>query len=287
MEMFALIKDNNGIRIVKSRDVEEKANLFAKKSLNDFFDDIIEKNGEDYKITTLDADRFESYGFPFGEYIAEKILRSNIIKRKRFEIKKILRNTFSDFNIDDKLITYINNNYGLFSSFYSDKNGKLCVDLNYVKDVFDKVFGELIGHQLIMELEKQLSTYDYSLEYSALEFKSFVLSDDNVINVNRKNFESLLFELGEITDPRISASIRHRCYSCEKLSPLLCKKAEYIKKRIDNYSFINYGYQIFMTTNYRDLMMTSFIVEGCEDYKKSNNNSMDEDEYSYVKRLRK
>ena len=55
MEMFALIKDNNGVRIVKSRDVEEKANLFARKYLNEFFDDLIEKNGENYKVTIDDA----------------------------------------------------------------------------------------------------------------------------------------------------------------------------------------------------------------------------------------
>ena len=222
----------------------------------------------------------------FSKYFANKILRKHIVKKKRFEIKKILRNVFNEFNIDNKLITYINNNYGFFSSFYSDKNGKVCFDLNNVKSIFDRIFGELISQQLILELERQLSIYDYSLEYSALEFKNFVLSDDDIINVDRKNFEYLLYELGEITDPKIPASIRHRCYNCENLSPLLCEKAKANKKRIDAYSFIKYGYQIYMTTNYRDLMMTSFIVEGCDDFKKSNDNSID-DEYSYVRRLRK
>lgn len=287
MLMFALVKDNNDIRVVKSSDVEEKANIYVKKSLNDFLDYLIKKNGENYKITFGDAELFESYGEPFSEYVADKILRKNIELKKRYEIKKILRNVFNEFNIDTKYITYLNNIYGVFSCFYSDKNGEACFDLNTVKNAFDRTFGELISNQLIEELNRQLSCYDYSLEYSALEFKNFVLSDDNIINVDRKNFEALLYEFGVISDPKIPVSMRHKCYNCENLSPLLCKKAEINKKKIVDYAFIKKGYQVFMTTNYKDVILISFIVENCDDYKITNNNSIDEDEYSYVKKMRK
>lgn len=286
MEMFALIKDNNGTRIVKGNDVQEKANLVAREKLNDFFDYLIKKNGENYKVSLGDADLFESYGGPFSRYVADKVLRNNIIKKKRFEVKKILSNLFNEFNLDTKLITYINNNYNLFSCFYSGKNGNVCFDMNTVNFTFDRVFGELISEQLILELKRQLSVNNYSLEYSVLELKNFLLSD-NIINLNRKNFESLLYELGEISDPLIPASTRHKCYSCDNLSPLLCKKAEFYKKKIDDYSFINDGYQVYMTTNYKDFVMTSFIVEDCDNYKACNDNSIDKEEYSYIKRMRK
>ena len=287
MEMFALIKNNDGIRIVKGSEVQEKANLYARKLLENFFADLIEKKGENYKISLDDVKLFERSNDPFSEYIADKILESNIIKKKRFEVKKILRCVFDEFNIDNKLISYINSNFGLFSCFYSDNDGRVCFDENAVKFSFDKTFGELISEQLITELKRQLSIYDYSLEYNVLEFKNFILSDSDIISLNRKNFESVLYELGEITNPKIPASIRHKCYNCDNLSPLLCEKAEANKKKIDDYSFINEGYQVYMTTNFKDVMMTSFIVESCNDYKASNDNSIDKEEYSYVKKMRK
>ena len=40
MEMFALIKDVNGTRIVKGSEVQEKANFIVRKRLNDFFNDL-------------------------------------------------------------------------------------------------------------------------------------------------------------------------------------------------------------------------------------------------------
>ena len=65
--MFALIKDGNGIRIVKSNEVEEKANFIVRGKLNDFFDDLIIKNGEDYRVTVEDADLFESHELVVGK----------------------------------------------------------------------------------------------------------------------------------------------------------------------------------------------------------------------------
>ena len=287
MEMFALIKDGNGIRIVKSNEVEEKANFIVRGKLNDFFDDLIIKNGEDYRVTVEDADLFESHDELFSEYISDKILRKNINKKKIFELKRLLRNVFNEFNIDTVLIDNLDKNYNLFSYFYSDKKGNVCFNLYGVKDSFSKLFGDLVSDQLVKEINRQLSVYDYCLEYNALEFKNFILSSDNIIEVNRRNFEYLLHEVGEISDPRTPASIRHKCYNCDNLSPLLCEKAKANKKTIDDYSFINQGYQVFITTNYKDLNMVSFIVEDCNDYKSYNDDFVDKDEYSYVKRMRK
>lgn len=287
MEMFALIKDVNGTRIVKSSDIQEKADFIIKNRLNDFFDDLIVRKGEDSTVTLDDVHLFESYGGPFSGYIADNILRKSISKKRNFEIKKILQNVFNEFNIDTKLISRINSNYNLFSYFHCDKMGNVCFDLYEVENSLNKLFGELISEQLIEELKRQLSIYDYNIEYNVLEFKNFILSSENIININRNSFEDLLYELGEIKNPKTPTPIRHKCYNCDNLSPLLCKKAEANKKTIDDYSFINEGYQIFITTNYKDLDMVSFIVEDCNDYKAYNDNSIDEEEYSYVKRMRK
>ena len=286
MEMFALIKDGNSTRIVKSDEVEEKANFIIRKMLNDFFDALIEKNGENYKFTYEDADLFESYDEPFSEYISDKILRKNINKKRKFELKKLLRNVFNEFNIDTRLISNLDKNYNLFSYFYSEK-GNVCFNLNGVRDSFSKLFGDLVSNQLVKELNRQLSVYDYSLEYNVLELKNFILSSDNIVEVNRRNFEYLLHEVGEISDPRTLASLRHKCYNCDNLSPLHCEKAKIHKKRIDAYPFINQGYQVFITTDYKDLSMVSFIVEDCNDYKSYNDGFVDNDEYSFVKKRRR
>lgn len=287
MEMFALIKDDNGTRIVKSSEIQQKANYIIKDRLNSFFDDLIVKYGEDYKISLSDIQLFDSFDGPLSEYITENILSRSILKKRNFEVKKILRNVFNEFNIDPKIVNRINSNYGIFSCFYSDNNGNVCFNLNEVKNSFNKLFGELISEQLIVELQRQLSIFKYNLEFDVLELKNFILSSDNIIDINRKNFEFLLYEFGEISNPKVPASRRHMCYSCDNLSPLLCKKAEVNKKRIDRYAFINQGYQVFVTANYRDLEMISFIVEDCNNYIVCSDKSVDEEEYSYIKRMRK
>lgn len=287
MEMFALIKDINGTRVVKASDVQAKVNSIAKVTLMDFFNNLIIKNGENYRVTLDDVSLFECYDVPFSNFISDRILKNNILKKRRMELKKILRNVFNEFNIDTRLISSFNSNYNLFSYFYSDEKGRVSFDYNGIKNSFDRIFGQLISEQLVEELKRQLSVNDYSLEYSVLDFKNIILSSDDIIDINPKNFEHLLYELGEITDPGIPASIRHRCYNCENLSPLLCEKAEIDKKKISDYPFIKYGYQIYMISDNDDLMLNSFIVEACDDYKRSSSDSIDEEEYSYVKRLRK
>ena len=189
--------------------------------------------------------------------------------------------------MDEELIKYVYSNSIIYDSFYTDKNGNLTYNKNYVTGLFKKKFGFFIGEDLINKLNKLLFLSEYSIDYGVLEFKDYILSINELVKVDRKNFETLLYLFGEISDPKKPASIHHKCYNCENLSPLLCEKAEINKKRIDNYPFINEGYQVYMTTNYRDLMMTSFIVEECSDYKPSNDNSIDEEEYAYVKRMRK
>lgn len=287
MEMFALIKDKKGTRTVKSSEVKEKADFIVKNRLNDFFDDLIQKNGENYKLTLRDANLFESKGGPFSWYIADKILRKNIIRKRDFELTRLLRSVFNEFNINASLIKTINSNYNLFSYFSSDENGNIVFDSSEVSNSFRYFFKESIGNEIFKELKRQLSVYEYNLEYSVLDFKNFILSSDDLIDINRKNFEYFLFELGEISDPKIPVSFRHKCYSCDNLSPLLCKKAEYYKERVDMYPFIKRGYQTFITTDYNDLNMVSFIVGECSDYVSCNDNSIDKEEFSYVKRRRR
>ena len=55
----------------------------------------------------------------------------------------------------------------------------------------------------------------------------------------------------------------HLCWGCLNGSPAKCKKIHDIeKKKIDNYDFINDGFQVFDKNN----ALESFIVSGCKNY---------------------
>ena len=286
MEMFALIKNVKDVKVIKGSDIENITNNRIKINVCNYLDNIASLHGENYKLSLNDFDELKNRS-KFNEFTVDYVLKSLIEKKKKNEIKRILNDLFDEYDLDKELIKYVYRNFTIYDSFYTDRNSKVLYNKYYVSNLFKKLFGQLIGEDLISELDKLISCFEYNIDYNVLEFKNYILSINELVKVDRKNFETLLYLFGEISDPKKPASIHHKCYNCENLSPLLCEKAEINKKRIDNYPFINEGYQVYMTTNYRDLMMTSFIVEECSDYKPSNDNYIDEEEYAYVKRMRK
>lgn len=286
MEMFALIKNGKDVKIIKGSDIENIINRQIKINVSNYLDNIASLHGENYKLSLNDFDELRKRD-EFNEFTVDYVLKKIIEKKKKDEIKRILDDLFYEYDLNEELIKYIYRNSSIYDSFYTDKNGKLRYNKSYVTSLFNKKFGFFISEDLINKLNRLLFLSEYSIDYGVLEFKNYILSINELVKVDRKNFEFLLYLFGKISNPRIPSSIRHKCYNCENLSPLLCEKAEVNKKRIDDYSFIGEGYQVYMTTNYKDLMMTSFIVEECADYKPSKNNSIDEEEYSYVKKLRK
>lgn len=286
MEMFALIEKGNDVKIVKSSDIEKKANILAKDFIRNFLDDIIVSHGKDYAITLDDLDLFQKED-EFGEYVINDIMSKIIVKKRKNEINRLLKDLFNYYDLDSSLVYDILRYSSIDKVFYNDMDGSIFYDKRFAESAFNAYFGFLTSEDLIKRLDLMIESSEYSLNYRAEELKNYVLENDNIIKADRKNFEYLLYLFDEIPNPRVSSSSRHMCYSCSNLSPVLCKKAEYYKKRIDSYSFINQGYQVFITTNYKDLNMTSFIVEDCNNYKFNNDTSLDESEYKYVKKMHK
>lgn len=287
MEMFALIKKGDKLKIVKSRDIEKKADFLAKDFIGNFLDDIIASNGKDYVITLDDLDLINYDEDEFGEYVTDNIISKLIVKRRKNELNRLFEDLLNYYNLDSDLINDIIRYSFIDKHFYVDIDGSIFYDKRYVVSTFNSYFGFLMSEALIKKLDSMIESKQYSLNYKAGEFKDYIFENNKIIKADRKNFEYLLYLMGEISNPKVPSSVRHRCYNCANLSPLSCKKAEYYKKKISGYSFINEGYQIFMTTDYRDLHMTSFIVEDCDNYMISSDKTIDEEEYSYVKKIRK
>lgn len=286
MKMFAIIKDNKHIKIVNGDDISNIINTELKKEMYSFLEEIITRNNEDYIINKEDLNTINNNYLSESKYNAYNVLKNIIETKKRNEIKRLLTDLFSIYDIEKNLINYIINNISL-DSFYVTNDNRTQYNKKEIGKLLRETFGFSISADLIKELDMLIKSQEYKLSYSAKELKEYILSTDEIIKINRNNFGELLYEFGEIPNPKIPTAKRHKCYDCEKLSPLTCEKAEYIKKRIDKYPFIISGYQIFITSDYKKNNMIDFTVEDCRDYVRSNNNIIDEEEYTYVKKMRK
>ena len=287
MEMFALIKKNDDIKLIKSCDIEKEADKQVRSLINIFLDYVINKYGENYKINLKDLEVIRTYNNKFSDYTIDNVLKKIFNAKRCDELGRLLTDLFEGYDLNSNLISDIKRSLLFSNVFYVDGNGSLSYKEKYVDNYFKNSFGYFIGEDLIKKLKKLISSFEYNINYSASELEDYIFSCECLVKTDRKNFENLLYLFGEISDPKLGALIRHKCYNCDNLSPLLCEKAKANKKTIDDYSFINQGYQVFITTNYKDLNMVSFIVEDCNDYKSYNDDFVDKDEYSYVKRMRK
>lgn len=134
-------------------------------------------------------------------------------------------------------------------------------------------FANFFLKKIINYQKPTYNNYVLATDYNkimASELIKIVLNYPIQINIDINNFDFALKELGKIKvkDSNESDSLTHQCGRCEDLSPLSCKKAEYYKKPIDEYSFITDGYQTYFIEN-DGLYLDKFIVQGCRHFKKT------------------
>lgn len=287
MEMYALIKRNDDVELINGTEIIKKVNYDVKKIINYFLDDLSFKYGDDYMIDENDLDILLNYNSLFTDYVSDKVLKKIFLNRKKDEVLRLLDDVFSVYDLNDELISYIKNDVELKKTFNESNNHSISFDRGYVKKLFNDIFGYFIGNDLVNRMDYLISNGDYNFNYNVLELKKVISSSDDLVKLNRRNFELFLYKFGLISNPEIRAIFRHRCYKCANLSPLTCEKAEYLKKDIDDYSFINCGYQIYIVSGgQRDLV--SFIVEDCDDYVAAiDDEETIKEDYSYVKKMMK
>ena len=109
------------------------------------------------------------------------------------------------------------------------------------------------------------SKYNFNTnKVNILDLKEKVINYPINIVVNSDNFDFILKELGiiKVSDNKSFNSNIHNCGDCVNLSPLMCEKAQYLKKKISCYDFITDGFQIVRVQDDKEYLDV-FIVLKC------------------------
>lgn len=261
MKLLALIKKRHKLRTITDDDIRDSVNSFINMNIHNFID----KLDDDAKITIDSLNYLYSSNVPLSNYTADEILKRLIKLKKKREIERVLYETLEPYDVDEQIISYILENENFYNCFYNDRNGKVKIRDYVLENLFNVCFRGN-GRKLLKLLADTVNSSDFSLEYYCYELRDYFSREDFKANIDKDNFERLLCELGEIQNRKDISSERHKCYDCDNLSPLICEKAEYVKKPISGYPFIESGYQIFYTNGQGEWEMDTFCVTHCRDY---------------------
>lgn len=260
MKIFALIKKNYKNQVVTDEDIRETVNHYININIKNYLDNL----DADERLTLDTLDYLYYSNCMFSNYTANKILKKLMKIKREYEIKKVLIKALEPYDIDEHIIDYILKEPNFNDCFYTDPKGKVRVNDYMLKDLFIKCFGR--QEEILQSLVDTVNSTDFSLEYYCHEIRDYFATKEFKVAIDQSNFETFLRELGEIGNPRIKPTEKHSCYDCASLSPIECEKAEYIKKPISDYSFIESGYQIFSVNDAGKWNMVTFCVTHCHDY---------------------
>ena len=261
MKMLAIVKDNHKVIAITDDDIRDSVNMFINMNIQNYLDTL----DDDDRLTIESLNSLYYSDCTLSTYTADKILKKLIDIKRKYEIKKVLYDAFEPYDVDDEITAYILKNPAFYDCFYTDSKGKVRVNSYILKDLFRLCFYKN-GEQMLQALVDTVDSSDFSLEYYCHELRKYFSVRDFVVHIDKNNFETLLQELGEISNPKIDPSKRHACYNCANLSPLECEKAEYVKKPICDYYFIESGYQIFSRNKSGKWEMEVFHIDRCHDY---------------------
>lgn len=266
MKMIAFIKEKYKMRVVTDDDIRDTVNALINMNIQDYLDTL-----DDNEKITIDSLAYLHYSeCTLSNYTADRVLKRLIDMKRKYEIKKILSSALKPYDIDEKIISYLLSYSTIYSSFYTDPRGKVRVSDYRLKSLFESVFYS-DGERMLKALVDTVNSSEFSLEYYCHELREYFSVKDFNVQIDSKNFETFLMEIGEISNPQLYESRKHKCYDCTDLSPLTCEKAEYIKKPISEYPFIESGYQIFSENRPGKWEMETFFVGQCQNYSYTRN----------------
>ena len=270
MELYALIKSGKNIEEIDGRIISQRTNIYVREIITNFINEIISRYGMDHIVCLDDLELIRDNNDKFSMFTADKILKLHIMRKNRSEVKRALINLFSTYYSDKSVYGRVISGFDIYKYFYSDRHGNMVYNRHVIKSVLERTFYMDKAIEMEEKLYNLTKTGEYKMDLTIKDLQAIVESEEDIVNVNRENFEELLHAFKIISDPKAPAGRRHKCYSCSLLSPLTCEKAEYIKKLIEHYPYILSGYQIIEVPDHGVPIIDSFIVTSCRNYKRAN-----------------